>query len=138
MPRKRLGRLADVQKLTPSGKVQSESAGEWKETFLNIMRAMPVIRVACQQAGISRQTAYIWRAKDPEFSRAWDEAKQDGIDMIAANLIKRAKEKDTPAAIFLLKSLRPEEFGEKVQPSVQVNVLTKVNRVIVRARHSDS
>jgi len=49
---------------------------------------------------------------------AWTEAKDDGIDVVEAALHKRAREKDTLAAIFLLKHLRPAVYADNVNVSV--------------------
>jgi hypothetical protein len=90
----------------------------WKPVFLAAMRAYPVVRVACDKAGISRALAYQHRVSDPTFALAWTEAKDDGIDVIEAALHKRAREKDTLAAIFLLKHLRPAVYADNVNVSV--------------------
>jgi hypothetical protein len=120
--------------VTPKEKtgVVRVTTGEWIETFLSALRTLPVIRVACKEAGISRKTAYQWRERDPEFRAQWDEAHEDGIDMLEATLHKRAREKDTLASIFLLKAWRPERYREHATTAVQVNVVTKLERVVVQ------
>ena len=92
-----------------------KSAGEWKAVFLHSLGIMPVVRVAAQKAGISRQVAYRTREQDPDFAAAWDSAKEDGVDLIEAALHKRAREKSDVAAIFMLKSHRRQIYGEKVE-----------------------
>ncbi len=91
------------------------NAGEWKLVFLATLRAMPVIRVACEKAGITRKTAYQWRKRDAEFAKEWDEAREDGIDRIEQNLINQALNQNTTAAIFLLKSLRRNVYAERLE-----------------------
>lgn len=108
-------------------------AGDWIETFLATLRKLPVVRIACQQAGISRALAYQWRQSNEEFRKQWDDAKEDGIDTVEAAMLVRAQQKDTVAGIFMLKNLRPSVYGDKPQQAVQVNVLTKVERVIVKS-----
>lgn len=91
---------------------------DWIKPFLAAMRAYPVVRVACEKAGISRAEAYRCRMLDPEFAVEWDNAKDDGIDVIEASLHQRARDKDTLAAIFLLKHLRPAVYADNVSVNV--------------------
>jgi hypothetical protein len=91
---------------------------DWKPVFLAAMRSYPVVRIACDKAGISRGYAYKSRSSDPAFALAWTEAKDDGIDVVEAALHKRAREKDTLAAIFLLKHLRPAVYADNVNVNV--------------------
>jgi len=97
---------------------KAKGSGEWKPVFLSVLQTMPVVRIACQKAGISRSEAYKVRSSDPEFALAWQQALQDGVDMIEATLHARARKSDTVAAIFLLKNLRPEVYGENVNVNV--------------------
>ena len=90
-------------------------AGEWKDVFLSVLRAMPVVRVACEQSGVSRKTVYQWRERDAEFAKAWDEAREDGIDRIEEHVMAQALKDNLTAGIFLLKSLRRNVYGEKLQ-----------------------
>jgi len=96
----------------------AHSAGEWCPVFLEALRAMPVVRLACEHAGISRKTAYQWREQNAEFREQWNDAIEDGIDMVEAQVHARARQTDTRAAIFLLKSHRRELYGDKVDVDV--------------------
>jgi hypothetical protein len=97
---------------------KAKGSGEWKATFIAALRSYPVVRVACEQAHISRAEAYRARAADPDFAVQWNEAKDDGIDVLEAALHKRARDKDTLAAIFLLKHLRPSVYADNVNLNV--------------------
>ena len=114
----------DTKKKAPRNKggrpkgSRAKGAGDWKPVFLSALQTMPVVRVACQKAGVSRSEAYRVRSEDPAFASEWHQALQDGIDMIEATLHVRARQKDTVAAIFLLKKLRPEVYGENVNLNV--------------------
>jgi hypothetical protein len=76
------------------------------------------VRVACEKAGVSRAEVYRCRSLDPKFAEAWNHAKDDGIDVLEASLHQRARDKDTLAAIFLLKHLRPSVYADNVQLNV--------------------
>ena len=101
---------------------KAQGSGEWKPVFLAALQAMPVVRVACQKAGISRSEAYKVRSTDAVFALAWKQALQDGIDMVEATLHVRARKNDTTAAIFLLKNLRPEVYSENLNVNVNGSV----------------
>mgnify|MGYP003628517312 CR=1 FL=1 len=97
---------------------KAKGVGEWQKVFLVALGKLPVIKVACVEAQVSRAEVYRARTRDPKFAIAWDHALQDGIDAVEANLHMRARDKDTIAAIFLLKNLRPEVYGENVNVNV--------------------
>jgi hypothetical protein len=100
----------------------AKSAREWVPVFLEALRAMPVVRLACEHAGISRKTAYQWRDQSDEFRSEWRDALEDGIDMLEAQLHARARQTDTRAAMFLLRSLRREVYGDHVDVDVKGTV----------------
>lgn len=62
----------------------------WKPLFLEALRNIPVIRHACEAAGINRSTAWRARETDEEFAQAWDEAMEDGVDRAEREALKRA------------------------------------------------
>lgn len=103
----------------PPQRAASPSDGEWKPVFLAALRQVPIVRVACQEAGIVRAAAYQWRDKDPAFAKAWDQALEDGIenrvDVLEAALFSRAQKKSDVLLIFALKSLKPEIYGDRTR-----------------------
>ena len=100
----------------------AKSAREWVPVFLEALKAMPVVRLACEHAGISRKTAYQWREQNDEFRSEWRDALEDGIDMLEAQLHARARQTDTRAAMFLLRSLRREVYGDHVDVDVKAHL----------------
>ena len=100
----------------------AKSAGEWCDTFIEALRTIPVVRLACEHAGISRKTAYQWREQNDEFRSEWRDALEDGIDMLEAQLHARARQTDTRAAMFLLRSLRREVYGDHVDVDVKAHL----------------
>ena len=102
----------------PKGSKNKIKIKDWQEVFLTAMKSYPVVRVACEKAGVSRAEVYRCRSSDPIFSMAWEYANDDGIDVLEASLHQRARAKDTLAAIFLLKHLRPSVYADNVQVNV--------------------
>lgn len=62
---------------------------DWKPAYLAALRELPVIKHACEAAGVDRTTA--WRAReDEEFAKAEQEAMEEGIDRAEAEAFRRA------------------------------------------------
>jgi hypothetical protein len=83
--------------------------------ILAALRERPVFSYAITKARIGRQAFYDWRHDDPAFEERLLAARQQGIDAIEDSLTRRALSNDTTAAIFLLKSLRPTVYGDRVK-----------------------
>lgn len=63
---------------------------DWKPVFFEALRNVPVVRHACEVAGIGRTTAYEARERDESFAKAWDDAMEEGIDRAEQEAFKRA------------------------------------------------
>lgn len=89
-----------------------------------------IVGRACAAVDISRQTAYQWREKEPEFAEAWDKALRIGVSALEDEAHRRGfegtlepvfhhggecgavrKYSDT-LAIFLLKAHNPEKYRD--------------------------
>jgi hypothetical protein len=97
---------------------KAKSANEWHPVFLEALKAMPVVRLACEHAGISRKTAYKSRTEDAEFRTQWDDAIEDGIDIIEANCHAHARQGNERLMIFILKTRRRRLYGEKLDVDI--------------------
>jgi hypothetical protein len=92
-----------------------------RAVFLKALAETGTVTHACRAAKLPRQTAYDWRAADPEFAKQWTDAIDVVADRIENALLTLALKcaddnhppKATTAAIFLLKGLRPEKFRER-------------------------
>lgn len=65
---------------------------DWRSALLAALREVPVLQRACDAADIDRTV--VWRAReaDPEFSKAYDEAMEAGIDRAEQEAFRRAVE----------------------------------------------
>ena len=99
-----------------------------QDLFLVALTDTVNVTLACRRAGIPRRTVYDWRDADEAFARQWDEALDEGIDLLEAELHRRAFEGvERPVyykgeqvgtwrfysdalAMFLLKAHRPERY----------------------------
>jgi len=93
-------------------------SSDTKKLFLENLKKVPIIQVACEKAGVSRATVYRWRDKDKNFRKALGEALSEGEalvnDMSESQLISLIKEKSFPAVRFWLNH-RHEKFKERVE-----------------------
>ena len=105
-----------------------------QRAFLKSLAQSVNVARACRTAGIPRRTAYHWRDADPRFAREWDDALDDGIDLLEAELHRRAFEGvEKPVwhkgervgtvrhysdalAMFLLKAHRPARYRDGYRP----------------------
>ncbi len=105
-----------------------------KTAFLHALADTVNVARACRDAGIPRRTAYDWRDADPDFAREWDDALDNGIDLLEAELHRRAFEGvEKPVyykgeqvgttrhysdalAMFLLKAHRPARYRDNYRP----------------------
>jgi hypothetical protein len=121
-----------------------------KHVFLDTLRATCNITLAAQAAGVSSSTCYHHKKIDPLFSERWDEALNEGVDLLEAAAHKRAFEGvDDPVffkgeevgsvrkysdalTMFLLKAHRPDKYRERSQidqnmtGAMQLQVVTGV------------
>lgn len=86
---------------------------DWAPLFLEVLAECPDVSKAAAAVGIQRSTAYRRRQADEDFALAWADAHAKSLDELEAALFVRARETDTTAAIFILKSHRPEIYGDR-------------------------
>jgi predicted DNA-binding transcriptional regulator AlpA len=86
--------------------------------FLEELKKVPIVQVACEKTGVSRNTVYRWKRNDKKFAAAFDEALSDGVnyvnDMSESQLLQLIKEKNFPAVRFWLNKRHPA-YKEKVE-----------------------
>jgi|3_EtaG_2_1085321.scaffolds.fasta_scaffold02272_3 hypothetical protein len=123
------------------------------EKFFAALAETCVVTYACKLAGYARRSVYEWREADKKFRAKWDDAIEQGIDVLERAAYERAvqgvevpvfdkgeivgtttKYSDT-LLIFLMKGRRPERYrdnhtvehtgpeGGPVQSTVTVNFI---------------
>lgn len=68
-------------------------------------------------AKISKTEAYSWRREDEEFLKAWDDAVEDGLDMLETTVYRRAIDGSDGLLTMYLKCRRPEKWNPDKQPA---------------------
>ena len=89
-----------------------------QEQFLLELTKVPIVQVACEKAGLSRNSVYRWRKEDKEFEKKMDKALADGValvnDMSESQLLTLIKEKNFPAVRFWLNKRHPA-YKDKIE-----------------------
>lgn len=86
-----------------------------KVHFIKYLAQYGTVAHACKCAKVSRETMRRHRSIDPEFAEKWLDAVDDAADTLEESLFDRAIDRDTIAAIFLLKGMRPNKYRERQQ-----------------------
>jgi hypothetical protein len=70
-----------------------------KDKFLEELAKTPIVQIACEKSGISRQTYYRWRKEDIDFSLEADNALSQGEDLVndvaESTVIRGVQNRDT-------------------------------------------
>ena len=116
---------------------------EWQPTFLDVLRKSGNVTAAACTAGIARQEVYRRRQRDQCFAQAWDDAVSEAVDALESELKRRAFDGvEQPVfyqgevvgtiqaysdrlAMFLLKGLMPERYGDHVRLEAAVDAKTQ-------------
>ena len=82
-------------------------------------RTAPTLPKACEIADIARTTFYEWIKDDPEFKAAYEAAREEAVQVLEDEAIKRATigGSDT-LLIFLLKAARPQKYRDYVRQEI--------------------
>jgi hypothetical protein len=69
--------------------------------FLEELRKVPIVQVACEKVGVSRNTVYRWLKEDKQFAKDFAEAETAGVefvnDMSESQLLQLIKDRKFPA-----------------------------------------
>jgi hypothetical protein len=101
-----------------------------KDAFLAELRKIPIIQVAAEKTGLSRQSIYRWKNEDEEFSKLMEEALTEGEalvnDMSESQLLSLIKEKNFPAVRFWLNHRSPK-FRERIEIDGAVKIINEIS-----------
>lgn len=109
-----------------------------KTLFLEQIRKIPIIQVACEKVGVARSSVYRWRDEDEKFRKELEEALTEGEalinEMSESQLISLIREKSWQAISFWLRKRSPK-FRDRVEVTGNIetpqNELTPEQQAIV-------
>jgi hypothetical protein len=91
---------------------------KFQDQFLEELRKVPIVQVACEKTGLSRNSIYRWRKEDKDFLKKMDIALSEGValvnDMSESQLLTLIKEKNYPAISFWLRH-RNDNYKNKLE-----------------------
>lgn len=91
---------------------------KYSQQFLDELRKVPIVQVACEKTGVSRNSVYRWKREDNEFAKQFDDALTDGVefvnDMSESQLLQLIKEKNFSAVRFWLNKRHPA-YKDKIE-----------------------
>ena len=105
--------------------------------FFEELKKVPIVQVACEKIGVSRNSVYRWKKEDKSFSKKMEQAMFDGVafvnDMSESQLLTMIKEKNWSAISFWLKH-RNNNYKDKIEITTKEDNdnLTPKQKKIVR------
>ena len=78
-----------------------------KKLIIERLAAGDAVTQAARAANIGRNEAYTWRREDETFAAAWDEAVEEGLDMLESVGYRRAIDSSDGLLTMYLKCRRP-------------------------------
>ena len=91
----------------------SKRTPEVRARFLAALSDGLSVTAAAIAAGARRSAMYGWRAEDPLFAEAWDEAIEEGTDKLEDEARRRALNGSDQLIMFMLKARRPAKYRER-------------------------
>ena len=89
-----------------------------QDQFLEELAKVPIVQVACEKTGLSRNSVYRWRKEDKTFEKKMDEALKSGVafvnDMSESQLLTLIKEKSYSAISFWLRH-RNDNYKDRIE-----------------------
>jgi len=89
-----------------------------KDSFFAELAKVPIVQVACEKTGISRNSVYRWRKEDKSFAQEMEKAMAEGVsfvnDMSESQLLTMIKDKDYRAISFWLRH-RNNNYRNKLE-----------------------
>ncbi|MDD3531461.1 MAG: hypothetical protein PHV99_02660 [Candidatus Pacebacteria bacterium] len=89
-----------------------------RDIFLEQLRKIPIVQIACEKTALSRNSVYRWRKEDSAFAKAMDEALAEGEaiinDMSESQLLSKIKNGEWPPIAFWLRKRHPK-FKDRLE-----------------------
>src|SRR6516225_7944404 len=108
-----------MKKPSRGGKTPVENGHLKKTAVLSAFKNCANVTRACEIADIARATFYGWLKEDPEFKAAYEATREEAIQVLEDEAIKRATigGSDT-LLIFLLKAAKPQKYRDYVRQEI--------------------
>ena len=95
-----------------------------EKEFFDELRKVPIVQIAAEKVGVSRNSIYQWRKRDKSFVKKMDEAMSEGValvnDMSESQLLTLIQEKNYPAISFWLRH-RNDNYKDKIEVTTKTD-----------------
>ncbi|MDQ4146167.1 MAG: hypothetical protein M3120_00470, partial [Pseudomonadota bacterium] len=81
--------------------------------FLSVLAEGGSVTLAARAISIARKNAYAWRNKDEQFKADWEDAVEEGTDLLEDVAVRKAMDHSDTLLIFLLKGRRKQRYAER-------------------------
>lgn len=89
-----------------------------EKEFFDELRKVPIVQIAAEKIGVSRNSIYQWRKRDKNFAAKMDAAMAEGValvnDMSESQLLTLIQERNYPAISFWLRH-RNDNYKDKLE-----------------------
>ena len=124
-----------------------------KRAFLAAYAELGTITHAATAAGIDRNTHTQWLKVDAEYATAFEDAKQQAIEKLEREAVRRAsegidkpifyqghlvttiKEYSDTLLIFLLKGLKPERYRDRLEHGLSDGAAAQIKEIVIEKRY---
>jgi hypothetical protein len=140
----RLNEMSDEQQsdkvthITRKGPMNAQQRKEAKLLFVASLRKDPNVSLACDKAGISRNTAYQWQEADEQFKKDWEDSIDRTKDVVRSAIYQRAAYGWDEVALSMnrvvyyytpvLDDNGNQRFDSKGQPMMQRGDVVKIHK----------
>jgi hypothetical protein len=101
-----------------------------KELLLEQLKKTPIVQIACEKIGIGRATFYRWKADDPAFAKAVDDALLEGKllvnDLAESQLIGAIKDRNLTAITYWLRH-HHQDYKNRLELEGTVNTIHELS-----------
>lgn len=97
----------------------------WHHIFLDALRQKPNVSAACKKARVSRPNVYWHREQYTDFAEAWDDALEEGRDLVEEMMFDAATEGDYKSREFLLQKWRYSQKKQAPKSDEQPKVVVQ-------------
>lgn len=117
-PYRRMEELPEAAPYGPQNPAPRARLSRWQALFCASLQKQRNITVACRAARVSREYAFESRGANKFFAQCWKDAAEERVDGLLEGAFAMAEGGDPRMTEFLLKNLRREEFGDKLDINV--------------------
>jgi hypothetical protein len=109
-----------------------------KKLLEALERSLGIVTPACKEAGISRNTFYIYYREDPEFKKAVDDINEITLDFAENQLLKKIKEGSERSILFYMKyKARKRGYSDSIDITTGGDKINEIKIITIKNRKDD-